>query len=590
MDVEQLATSEVTKRISKSNRLKAVIGANEKGTSFDGYIEIYEKEHYKKTNVKRVNLQVKGKTVVRLPSKKSFPVEVADINNYKNNGGAMFFVVYVDKEGDLLGIYYSSILPFFAKELLKKKNKSTISVSLKEFPNEKDEILELLLNYYQESQKQISSANIELPSLQELQKSNMLDSLTFSYTTFGKKGDWNPTELVGKEIYLYAKTKDNPLPIPVEHIARIDELFTNEVVENPISVNGKLYFDSFKKTQSNSSMTLTIGNSVSIITNLNDSNSDVIKSTIKFDVKGTLKKRIRDLEFIIDFLQNGCFEISGIKFPFDLESIENSSIKINKFKEAYENCLEIKKLLLLLNVDKDLDLDHFTNDDDRNISMLIEAILYNKKITYFSSVPDLFYRMNISNLNLLLGFIKTDEGVEVFDFFSKYVNIIVREESGEKTFEVSQFCLLSKEDFIKNDNINYDYIYDNCIKLPFSNMMFDTTNNMLLRMILAYDEVSNDKLYDLMLKISIWICDNKEYYSYEIAKINFLQIKKRKNLLSIQDISDLTKLYESTDDKQIQVSCLLLMDMKENAKNLFQELDEDSQKTFESYPIAHFLI
>lgn len=31
------------------------------------------------------------------------------------------------------------------------------------------------------------------------------------------------------------------------------------------------------------------------------------------------------------------------------------------------------------------------------------------------------------------------------------------------------------------------------------------------------------------------------------------------------------------------------MDMKENAKKLFRELDEDSQKTFESYPIAHYL-
>lgn len=589
MDVEQLATSEVTKRISKSNRLKAVIGANEKGTSFDGYIEIYEKENYEKTNVKRVNLQVKGKSVGRLSSKKSFPVEVADINNYKNNGGAIFFVVYVDKEGEPLGIYYSSILPFYAKELLKKKNKSTISVPLKEFPNENDEILELLLNYYQESQKQISSANIELPSLQELQKSDMLDSLTFSYTTFGKKGDWNPSELVGKEIYLYAKTKDNPLPIPVEHITRIDELFTNEVVENPISVNGKQYFDSFKKIESKSSMTLMVGNSVSIITKLNDSNNDVIKSTIKINVNGSLKNRIKDLQFIIDLLQNGYFEVSGIKFPLDLESIENSEIKINKFKEAYKNCLEIKKLLQLLNVKKDLDLDHFTNDNDKNISMLIEAILYNKKITYFSSVPDLLYRMNISNINLLLGFKKTDEGVEVFDFFSKYVNIIVREESDEKTFEVSQFCLLSKEDFIKNDNINYDYIYDNCIRLLSSNMLFDTTNNMLLRMILAYDEVPNDKLYDLMLKISLWICENKDHFSYEIAKINFLQIKKRKNSLTMQDISYLTKLYESTDDKQIKISCLLLMDMKENAKKLFRELDEDSQKTFESYPIAHYL-
>lgn len=211
----------------------------------------------------------------------------------------------------------------------------------------------------------------------------MLDSLTFSYTTFGKKGDWNPSELVGKEIYLYAKTKDNPLPIPVEHIARIDELFTNEVVENPISVNGKQYFDSFKKIESKSSMTLMVGNSVSIITKLNDSNNDVIKSTIKINVNGSLKNRIKDLQFIIDFLQNGYFEVSGIKFPLDLESIENSEIKINKFKEAYKNCLEIKKLLQLLNVKKDLDLDHFTNDNDKNISMLIEAILYNKKLHIF---------------------------------------------------------------------------------------------------------------------------------------------------------------------------------------------------------------
>jgi hypothetical protein len=67
VDIEQIATSKVEESISKAEKLKAYVSANDKGPSFDGYIGIFNRSDFSKRNFKRVNVQIKGKKVKKIP-------------------------------------------------------------------------------------------------------------------------------------------------------------------------------------------------------------------------------------------------------------------------------------------------------------------------------------------------------------------------------------------------------------------------------------------------------------------------------------------------------------------------------------------
>ena len=160
MDLEKLATSAVIIALSKTERLSSFINSGDKEPCWDGNIYIHEDKTHTKKNIKKVATQVKGKAVKALPNKNTvkYPISYDDLNAYMMNGGTLFFVVYLDSvTGDALQIYYTSLLPFKIKTLLKNK-KSKYQVVLQKFPEDNFQKTELLLNFHSNAQRQASFA------------------------------------------------------------------------------------------------------------------------------------------------------------------------------------------------------------------------------------------------------------------------------------------------------------------------------------------------------------------------------------------------------------------------------------------------
>ena len=312
MDIEQLATSAIESCISKVNKLKAYVGANEKGPSFDGYIGIFSDNNFSKENFKRVNIQVKGKKVKQLPNKKTYQISAVDLNNYKNLGGSIFFVVYINEDGDTLGIYYVSLLPFNINEILKgKDNNRTISVLLKCFPKENNEKFELLINFFADAQKQSNFVNVDPLNLEELQKSGNLESLSISYTPIGTVHSYSefPFFMEGKEVYIYAKTKGNPLPIPIQHIYQVEHIQGSDTIEKPIFVGDKKFYDAYKIIYLKDKTITSLGNSFTLTADTKNK-----KLNYRIKIKGTLKQQINDLEFIISLLKYNKSSVAIVTF------------------------------------------------------------------------------------------------------------------------------------------------------------------------------------------------------------------------------------------------------------------------------------
>ena len=105
--MEKIATASVKTSISITDELSPFINEGDKEPSWDGNIYIYANKDKRKESIKKVPVQVKGKQSddFSLDTIK-YPVTVVDLENYLIDGGVVFFVVYISKDGRDTKIYY----------------------------------------------------------------------------------------------------------------------------------------------------------------------------------------------------------------------------------------------------------------------------------------------------------------------------------------------------------------------------------------------------------------------------------------------------------------------------------------------------
>ena len=158
--VESRAVREVGIAIEKSDRLKAYITENDKTPSWDGEVIVYRDSYKRKDEIiGKAPVQVKGKACDDLTkSQISFPMDIADLKNYYNNGGCVLFVVYIAKDSQKTKIYYNDLIQVKLRNLLcnKKEGQKEKSVKLKEFPPETEKIESIFDFFIRESKQQVS--------------------------------------------------------------------------------------------------------------------------------------------------------------------------------------------------------------------------------------------------------------------------------------------------------------------------------------------------------------------------------------------------------------------------------------------------
>lgn len=140
--IETLSVNAVRDCIVTSDYLDQFIADNDKEPSWDGFVYIYKNKDKKKENLKgRLPVQVKGTENNDFSQDEiSFPVSVADLNNYLYDGGVVFFVVYIGFSGVAKQIYYSELTPIKIRVILAKAaEKKTKNIKLRKFPTDPNE-------------------------------------------------------------------------------------------------------------------------------------------------------------------------------------------------------------------------------------------------------------------------------------------------------------------------------------------------------------------------------------------------------------------------------------------------------------------
>lgn len=589
MDIEQLAVDVVKNSIAKTDYGKGFINTGEKMPSWDGDIIIYNtnSKYYSKENARKLPLQVKGLQNSDFSKEKiKYSVEKKDIVNYLNDGGVIFFVVYIDESGDNNKIYYKELLPIFLNEKLAraKHEDESISIEFREFPSNKIDKINVCLDFINNRKRQFSFDVENIPSFDDIKDRKNIE-YTFSFSDLDGTLINHPERIINRDVYMYVKDKDTQITIPIASTININSIVKQLTL--PIRVNGKEYYDNYFIVNERTRTTTKIGKLFSIATQNIDEKVDV-KLSIK--VNGTLQERITGIKFILDAHKNKLFNIGEMSLPFVLSELDELGFKDLKLESILDYYEDIEKVLDILNVKKDLDLDNATESDYGKIDCLIKCVLKNE---FIPDKPDNFplqASMKISNISVTLLCLVNKENETEYQLKNAYDKdfMVYHYDLENNKNQAPAFCDLKKNNFLYDDNIDYDLIVERITNFAINPMLLTFTNKLLLEMLLAFDENKCEMLYTTIEKLSKFLLENDDF-DKEISKINYYQVQQRKRKLTSEELQEINEIQSKTENDTTKIACLILMKSYDLAEALIENLPDEIRKEIMQYPIYNLL-
>jgi hypothetical protein len=588
-DIEELATNAVRKSIITSGYLSPFIAENDKEPSWDGFVYIYENKKKQKIGFKgRVPVQIKGTINENMAFDTiNYSVNTIDLNSYLYDGGVIYFVVYISADGSKERIYYATLSPVRLITLLDTcKDQKSKTISFKHFPLEGDRKSTIFLQFFTDCKKQASFKSSDMLSIDNDEVQKGISTINMSVSGFGYTNEDVQKAFFENEVYIYGKRPNLDLPIPFKVIP--ERLHTMEEQPCEISVNGTVFYSSFLRIRSKEETKIKIGKSFSLQLTCNSS------FTIKFTPAANLKDRIQDCEFLIEVINKKGFHLNQFFLDFNPTAEELGNFQVENMQAELNYLKDVRSVLSLLNIKKDIDIDNLSNRDKREIDNLITAFV--KKTPVHCLRKDLLpiCKIKIQNITLALVYekIKDEEGTYyIYDFFKSDLEVHYgNRDSGERLI-TSQYSLLKPDDYCVIDNIDYNMIVPSYQRLLKENPnIVERANFDMLNMLLAYDKTNNGELLLLIKQMCEWIEKSAgDSLDIEIVLLNSLQIVRRQRELNISEIQLLCNITENPAlNEEMKVGAYLLLGNQMAAEIHFKLLTAEKQENFRQFPIYRF--
>ncbi len=584
MDTEIIGTTAVKNVIAKTDYAESYINDKEKEPTWDGSIYLYSKpgdKHNKADLICRVPVQIKGckKSKINRTSIK-YSVERSDLSNFLKDGGAIFFVVYFNKNGTEEKIYYKLFLPYDLITLLDRDPKcKSCSVEFKPFPDDPMEITNIL-NFFaihKEKQAAIRSKD-QLISLEKLTKKEKVSKINFTLTSHQPIG--NPILFMfTHETYLYAITPAG-FNIPIGHLKKL--LAAQETRNMSISIGDKVYYNNCKIQYEKDCIRFLIGKSTTI-TSYNNEN----KMSFNFKFRGSLSERILDGEFFLDLMDKRGLLANGIFLPF--VPTDSDNFKRDDFCKKIKIYKEAQQVLQFHDVHEELNMDNLSDTDSRMLSLLVDA--YNGNEVRLADIGQPFGFINVGNLKILISAKKNEETglFQIFNFYESMFRLFIKDEH-EKMHIVPLPLGLRKEDMVNCSNFSKEKIIREFAEVQYNPITSESITLWLLELLKAYDMSKKSCLLEIAHSIVQLIKQNDMHIDKHTVRLNELQIIKRERILNVDEKAELYKIIsDAKDNIEIQIGAYILLGEADEAKKLLNSLPEERQQLFREYPI-YFLI
>lgn len=586
-NIESAAISEVKDSILCCDILSPYISENDKEPSWDGFIYIYKDKGRKKENIQgRVAVQVKGELNSNFTgSEISYPADIADLNNYLKDNGVIYFVVYISKQNPRQRkVYFETLTPVkLALKLKSNKNKKNLNIKLREFPSEPGLQKVIFLNFLKDSRQQTSYAPQSIITLDEL-KMTELKGFTYLAEHPTKNIQSLYKALNDNEVYFYIPD-DNKNLIPTDFFTSSEmKLGIEDSVDSPISVKNNTYYSNFKRIFSGDVLTIQFGDSFTITIN-----NETGIANFKFELTSSARKGVIDLPFFINAIKNGNrFFINEQEINFTQNSNLTNKEHLDILESEFKFYSQVVELLNALNIQTDLNLSELSSEDKKILDILFQSILYKKDVDIIVDGDTSLISAEIEGLQLRFVAMKNEHGLyNLRSFFDSELVGVQKNDNGDVR-PASAFSILEKEDYMNVSNINHEIILDSYKRLSNFDHIYQIAILDMLKMLSAYDEKPNEKLFNLIRDISDWIFEeSKDNIPIEIKLLNRLQIIKRERDFNEEEKAQLIQLTENSNI-ECKLAANILLGYKDAAKIYFNKLTNAEQVNFKSFPIYKF--
>ena len=420
--IEQWGVDAVANALSVTDTLQRFFKENDKTPLWDGEIFIYKNNGWKNENfIGKVSVQLKGKLATKEELSKeiiSYPVGIVNLENYKKNGGTIYFVTQINKRNTSQKVvYYETLTPQKISTYIKgKEQQESCIIKLKRLPKNKYDIQTIFYNFYPNN----IFSNIPPISLDELSTRKDIVKITSTVTQFlAKNKKVSPIDLfLNNELYWTAELSNYPIPIPIESTHdMVLSIITKDGLPS-IIVSGEKYDNYLSITRSKNHTIFKFGESTILTTKKN-----VKGAKIRFTPSDSLTNRIKDLSFIISIAETGQIHVDG-KDVLHLGEIKTDDpFDVDVAKKELESYKRIDKFWKSLNIIDDFDIGNInSNSSLRELDLLMESIHGRQSLhlNIDGKYPYYLLKKQISNFLVLLLLEVVDQEKSLFNVYNYF--------------------------------------------------------------------------------------------------------------------------------------------------------------------------
>ena len=565
--------------------LVANLAQNDKTPFLDGDISIYNSTEISNENcIGTVPVQVKGKSIDKIPRPPKYKIRVKDLRHYLLIGGAIYFVVYIcngKKE-----IYYIPLTVIKLQNFLSRlePKQKYITVNLSKFSTDTNRIMEALRNFFEDKNKQHSFAKVESHTLEYWQKDPHFKSFSISAIGYGNT---NPTQLEliesvnSHDNYAYVNLDNCPIPIPVSDENIQLALFNRS--SEPVKVNEKTYYDNYIVIRNENVAQVQFGNAFTFTHYMNSDEQDTFRYTCPNNLYEIRKALALTKAICADkTLDIGGLHIPLIKLDRTIEDIESEEQYISHIIEVLE----------ALHVDiSEINYNVLSDVEKRSLILLYKGVVLKDVVPEFKVNEDfehaIICTIKIGDKEIQVLISKTENGNIIEDYFNIVDKVLFLEKTDGSFTPATPYTLLTVDDFCDKLNLNHNRILTVHTDLyekypPIIYCAVDTLNTILR----AYDKSKDKRLLQAAQQLSDWLQDKEindiTPYSKELC---MLQIIKRQRELTFEEKGTLYKIAEEAEDMIDKFSSLVLLDEVKRASDVFRGQCEKCQEYLMVQPI-----
>lgn len=591
--IENRALNALENIIDAHNTMSYQFNSLDKEMSWDGAILIYKDNggNIDKTNYdSEARVQIKGHIDDPTKNKSgkndylgkkriTCSVKLTDLKIYSKNGGVIYFEIFMSPDGKEIEVFYASLYPSILKiyidekekKLAKKKTRPkdpTTSIVFTKLEKDERILYSIVKQFSIEREKQGTGEVALVRDMIMLKDINKVQSI--SATAVGVEDRCGILKrLCAGDICFYGKTEGNPYERPIEW-ARDAKFIMRKDVEKSIFIGDTLYYDKYEVEETSDDEFLLIPSK--------NFRMDLRNNKFYFKAVTGIKELKRDAEFLLNIskstvlkINTSTLSITNLRMPKELEN-------------ALKFYIDINEVLSMIEVD----FDRPFKDIDEKVFRQLEDLIRIKK-----GLQNHFLTGKFNIYNWLLE--------------DKYVPVVItrHDNDGENDLHNAIYAKTLQASTTDGKQNYFEVPLFGNIDTHVLQKLYRYDYNWLKKQIDDEDvnEYTVEYLNQAALKLISIFDENKDYEALELAQyqfdkiknmekdkayftINTLQLKKRRENFTEQDIGKLREIANDSD-AQISFGAKVLLEDRDGAEREFLKIDEETQALIKTYPIFY---